>query len=120
VRKIIMMLVLIVVFLLGCSNTEGGSSNVLKDSKVLYGILYDYMKNGVEITESQQRKIDSYLSSAEKNMENYSEEEQILVNHILTMNSDIFYYNAYEKDSDKKKAMDDFYSEAQIVEQILD
>lgn len=109
---------LIAITLVGCSSNNI-SSDVQKDSKKVYTILVDYMDNGEEISDSDQRKLDSFLTNAETKLDTYNEEEQRLVYGVLSMNQEVYYYKTYTKESDKLKAMERFTEQKDLVDTLI-
>nr|WP_156736267.1 hypothetical protein [Mycobacterium sp. E3298] len=66
------------------------------------------MQDGKQIDSSQQRIIDAYVSKYGEKLSSFNEYEQGVINNILKMNNDMYYYNTYNKYSDKLKAMERF------------
>jgi hypothetical protein len=115
--KIVLSFGLILVMIIsGCSNT----SNFQKDSKQIYNILVDYMKNGKSITTAQQRQIDYYISDPANKINNLSDEDRKLFIHITTMDVIRQRYDLQDKNNDKKQEiMQKFLDEEKIVNEIL-
>jgi hypothetical protein len=111
-------LLFLVLSLFGCTNSNT-SSDVKSESKQVGSILIDYMQNGKDISDSDQRVISSFISNYGEKMTSFNDDEKSLIEKVLEMNSMVSDYNLYQKQSDKQKAMDMFNSHASEYQNIL-